>query len=97
MATKKKQPLVIIRTRDAGVHIGRLVSRDSGEVTLSDARRLWRWKGANTLNEVATKGVDKEYSRLSEPVAKIIVIGACEVIEVSNDAVENLTTSRWPL
>lgn len=96
MATKKKPKIVIVRTRDAGVHIGELASRSGIECELINARRLWRWRGANTLNEISQSGVDKTYSRISQPVARITVIGACEILECSDEAAANLTESRWP-
>ena len=98
MATKKAKAnskLVVVRTYGAGVHIGTLVSQLGQEVVLADARRLWRWRGANTLNEVATNGVSQDYTRLSEPVASISLLSALEVIDVSPAAVPSLTTSRW--
>lgn len=65
---------VIVRTCYAGVHIGELMAQDDKVCVLTGARRLWRWKGSNTLNEVSTKGVDRnEYSRISEPVDQILL------------------------
>ena len=89
--------LVLIRTRDAGVHVGilRELDRAGRSATLADARRLWRWRGANTLNEVATLGVAEEYTRLSQPVPEIVILDVCEVLPVAEAAVASLTTSRW--
>lgn len=42
--TKKKE--VIVRTYSAGVHVGELVSHKGTEVTLKNARRIWKWVGA---------------------------------------------------
>ena len=88
-------PLVIIRTREAGVHVGYLISRKGTEVVLGDARRIWRWRGANTLNELSLRGAAQEYTRISEPVARITIIGACEIIGVAPAARASLTASRW--
>ena len=50
-------PYVIARCTGAGVHAGYLESRDSeGVVVLRDARRIWYWKGAATLSELAVSG-----------------------------------------
>ena len=93
---KKQKPLVVVRTINAGVHIGRMESRKGDEIVLSQSRRLWRWGGANTLNEVAIKGVSTaEVTRLSEPVESITVLQVIEIIPVSKAAEANLTTSRW--
>jgi hypothetical protein len=95
MESQQKQ-FVIVRTRDAGVHCGTLENiSDGGSVTLSDARRIWRWRGANTLNELSQQGAANDWTRISEPVPDILIIGACEVITCSAVARENLTQSRW--
>ena len=92
--SQPKRPLVVIRTYSAGVHIGNLVSRKGKEVTLTNARRLWRWSGANTLHEVATKGVAAD-SKISEIVPTITLTEAIEIIPVSEAAAKSLE-SRWP-
>jgi len=98
MATKtKKNPstgIVLVRTYSAGVHFGKLKSRNGTEATLTDARRIWRWRGANTLSEVATKGVAQEYTRISEPVPEILLTQAVEIIPVSGEALATMG-SRW--
>lgn len=75
-------PEVIVRTYSAGVHIGTIEKRDGKEVTLTNARRLWRWSGAFTLSAVATKGIDRSESRISVPVPSIILTEAIEIIPV---------------
>lgn len=76
--------LSIIRTYSAGVHIGEVIERVGKEVKLRNARRLWSWQGANTLNEVALYGVDRSMSRISEIVpGPIEITEAIEVIPVS--------------
>jgi len=80
---------VIVRTYSAGVHYGTLKSQSGKEVVLSDARRLWYWKGAFTLSAVALKGV-KEGSKISAVVPEIILTEAIEIIPVSEEAQDNL-------
>ena len=84
-ANPKPGPLVIVRTFSAGVHIGEMDGEwTGGPVTLRNSRRLWRWRGANTLNEVATRGVVRsEYTRISEPVHSIR-IEPIEIIPVAD-------------
>ena len=88
---------VIVRTYSAGVHVGRLSRRDGKEVVLTEARRIWRWRGANTLNELAIRGASMdEHTRISEAFpGEVILTEAIEVIEVGEEAVVNLTTPRW--
>lgn len=86
---------VVVRAHFAGVHCGTLESMDGKSLVLKDARRIWRWRGANTLNEVATKGVATDYTRISDPVASIALTEACEIISTTDEARENLSQSRW--
>lgn len=73
---------VIIRTYSAGVHVGTIVSREGKEVVLSNARRIWYWKGAFTLNAIATSGLDRKNSRISVSVPEILLTEAIEIIPV---------------
>jgi len=92
---KAKGPFVVVRTYSAGVHVGTLVSRKGREVTLADARRVWRWRGANTLHELAQKGAAEEWTRISEPTPEIVLTEAVEIITASKAGAANLSRSRW--
>ena len=96
MSATAQGNFVIVRCVYAGVHIGYVDSIDGQRVALTDARRLWRWRGANTLHEASKRGVDEVYSRISEPVAYVELLDAIEVIPCESAAVDNLTRSRWP-
>lgn len=89
-------PLVVVRSRGAGVHIGLLASYDmmSRTAVLLDSRRLWRWYGANTLSEVARDGVSGAV-RLARAVPQHSVLDVIEVLPVSAKAAPGLTESRW--
>lgn len=102
MAAKKKSSksqFVVIRSYAAGVHCGELLrKRDSGGrmvVVLANARRLWRWRGANSLNEVATKGVAEDWTRLSEPTPEVEISDVLEIHAATPEARANLERSRW--
>lgn len=86
---------VIVRTLNAGVHVGTLSEFHGTQVVLTDARRIWRWRGANSLHELSLRGCDEEYSRISEPVERIAITQAIEVIPCTTTAKKNLTKSRW--
>lgn len=86
---------VIVRTYSAGVHYGTLAQRDGVEVLLRDARRIWRWYGANTLSEVSLRGVDVSQSRVSETVSEIVLLGAIEVCPCADAAISSLDGAKW--
>ena len=94
---KKQSKLVLVRTYNAGVHIGTVVGKIKGkEITLRDACRIWRWRGANTLHELSQNGSHMtEFTRISEPVPTITLTEGIEYLSVSMDAAKNLTTPRW--
>ena len=94
MTKTKQSPYVIVRTYSAGVHAGTLVSRTGKEVTLENARRIWFWKGANTLHEIALHGVGTG-SKISEPVESITLTEAIEVITATASAEKNLSAAVW--
>ena len=79
----KLGPEVLIRTYSAGVHIGTILSRNGTEVELLNARRLWFWEGAFTLNEVAIKGVNRKESRICAAVPSILLTQAVEIIPIA--------------
>ena len=83
---------VIIRTNRAGVHIGTLIARNGQEIILGNARRLYSWSGAFTLNAVAANGVDRSNSRISIAIPKITLLEAIEIIPVAKGV--NLTSTE---
>lgn len=85
---------VVVRTYSAGVHVGTLAKRDGKEVVLTDARRIWSWKGANSLHEIAAAGVAKG-SRISEPVVEILITEAIEIIGATEAARASLAAAGW--
>lgn len=85
---------VIVRTYSAGVHVGDLKSRDGKEVVLTDAQRIWYWRGANTLHEIALRGVGSG-SKVSERVPEIMLTEAIEIINASDEARDNLRGAKW--
>lgn len=89
-------PLVVVRTRGAGVHVGYLARIDplSRSCELLESRRLWRWYGANTLSEVALEGVSGAV-RLAKPERVKPLFDVSEICEVSPKAAPSLTESRW--
>ena len=85
---------VIVRTYSAGVHYGRLIDRRGKEVDLGNARRIWSWKGANTLHELSLHGVASG-SRVSETVDRITLTEAIEIIDCAPEAIANLESAKW--
>lgn len=90
----EEKPYVIVRTYSAGVHVGVLERRDGKEAVLSSARRIWSWQGANTLHEIALRGVAKG-SNVSEQVAHIELTETIEVLHATPEARANMEAIGW--
>ena len=87
---------VLVRTYSAGVHFGTLEQREGKEVILTDAHRVYYWKGAATLSQLANEGVgDVEESKISMAVKKIILTEAIEIIHLKSKAFKILTQKLW--
>ena len=95
---KPSRKLVLVRTYSAGVHFGELVSRKGKEVVLANTCRIWRWRGANTLSEIALRGVEPAsggWSRVSEVVAENTLTEAVEVLAVTPAAAQSIRACGW--
>lgn len=77
----------IIRTYSAGVHAGYVKQQNGKEVTLVNARRLWKWAGAFTLSEMAVSGVSNPSEcKFATAVPEIILTEAIEIIPCTEKA-----------
>jgi hypothetical protein len=91
MATKTKKPYVVVRTYSAGVHAGTLVERKGKECVLTNTRRLWYWKGAASLSELAVSGVKNPLEcKFSVPVSENILTEGIEFLKCTKDAEANI-------
>jgi hypothetical protein len=92
MADKKpitKKPYVVVRTYSAGVHTGELVSQKGKEVVLKNARRIWYWKGATSLSQLAMEGIrNPSECKFAQPVDCITLTEAIEIITCKPEAVK---------
>lgn len=86
---------VIVRTWTAGIHCGVLAESHGTAVRLTEARRIWRWRGANTLHELSLHGAAEEHTRISEPVPEILLTQATEILPCTEKSRKNLSRSRW--
>lgn len=96
-ATKKpKLKAVIVRTYSAGVHYGLLKSKKGQEVVLTKSRRVWYWKGAATLSELATTGLDQKNSKVAVVLDEITLTQAIEIIPCTAEAVKSIEGApKW--
>jgi hypothetical protein len=94
--TKSRAKLkpVIVRCRSASPHFGYLKTKSGSEVTLEKARRIWRWFGAWTLSEVASKGLDTSKSKIAAPTS-VTLSDWIEIIDCTPEAVKSIESATW--
>lgn len=87
MDKKRIGKYVIVRTYSAGVFAGELVSRKGQEVILKNARRIWYWKGAASLSQLAVDGTSNpEECKFPCEVPLVELLQAIEILEVTEKA-----------
>lgn len=86
-----KNRYVIVRTFSAGVFAGNLESKNGKEVVLRNARRLWYWKGASSLSQLAMEGVkNPNESKFPCEVDRVELTEAIEILDVTEKAEANI-------
>ena len=79
----------IVRSIDAGVFYGMIAEIDRTEVTMTNARCLWYWEGAASLNQLANEGVKRPQNcKFTMACNEIVIFGVCEIIPCTNKAIE---------
>ena len=95
---KGNMKYAIIRTYSAGVFAGYIEKRVGKEAKLREARRLWYWKGANSLSELALNGVKfpaecKFTVPVDEEVTEVI-----EILDVTEKAKQSILSVKiWQI
>lgn len=82
---------VIVRTHSAGAHAGELIAQKGKQVSLKNSRRLYYWKGAATLSQLATEGVKFPLEcKFPCELPLIILTEAIEIISCTQIAVDSI-------
>lgn len=85
---------VIVRSRNEGINCGIVEAADSTGIILKGARRLWAHKPGDPRScwyeGVANHGISHE-SKISEPVARKIIVEDYSVTYMSDDAYKSVS------
>lgn len=85
----KKEQKYIVRAYEAGVFYGNIKEKNGNEVEMTDARCLWYWEGAASLNQLATEGVKVPTEcKFTVAVSEITILNVCEIIPCTPQAVK---------
>lgn len=82
---------VIIRTNRAGVFYGTLAEYDEQTRTaeIHNCRRLWYWRGACSISQLATDGVkEPRQCKFTVVVTSMQVMEVIEIIPCTDTAIE---------
>src|SRR3990167_6221906 len=82
---------VIARTYSAGVFAGMLHYKRGKEIILINARRLWYWKGAASLSQLAMEGVQNpDECMFPCQVSKVLLTEVTEILKTTKKAQESI-------
>lgn len=81
----------MVRTYSAGVFAGYVESREGKEAVLRNARRIWYWKGAASLSQLATYGTSTpDECKFPCSVDKVTLTEVIEIIPITVRAKESI-------
>ena len=81
----------MFRTYSAGVHFGTLAAKNGQECLVKNARRVWYWKNACSLSQLATDTTSSlSDSQIAVEVSEIVLDQVIEVIPMTETAVSHL-------
>lgn len=79
-------PYRIVRTRSAGVFAGYVKSIDGQTVEMVEARRIWYWKGAASLSQLAIDGTKLPNECKFPKAVTVTLFEAIEILTVTEKA-----------
>lgn len=83
---------VLVRSYDAGVYFGKLVSVGQEQVKLENVRNIWSWEGASSLSQIANDGIGG--GKVTQSVPSMVINRVCQMMPLSDKARENLKDQR---
>lgn len=88
---------VIVRSNLAGVFFGILTAKQGDELTLKDARKFYRFSGANTVEDLADKGaINVSDCKLTVSVSEIVISKFEQLLPCTKEAIkQNNSIPIW--
>lgn len=82
----------VVRTYSAGVFAGYLESLDGKKAVMRQAIRLWYWKGAASLSQLAMEGVkNPDECKFAMAVDRVLLTEAIEILDCTQAAFDSIT------
>lgn len=86
---------VIIRGDRSGVFFGTLKSLNGQTAEVENCRKIWRWYGAKSVEQISLDGVSSN-SNITQSVSSVIISDAIQTLPCTQkaiDIIENI--SEW--
>ena len=86
--------ICIVRSNMAGVFFGLIekINPDKS-VLISNARKIYYWEGAYTMEDLADKGIDVKKSKVTCEIESVLLSDYCQVIPLTDKALKILNNS----
>lgn len=82
---------VLVRGDRSGVSVGKLVSENDRTVVLDECVRLWYWRGANSIMQLAVDGTKQPGEcKFSVQTNNHKILDAIEIIPLTEDAKKSI-------
>jgi len=80
---------IILRSNDAGVLYGTLVKNEADSIILKNARKLYYWSGANTVEDLVTFGViDPKNCKFTWVIPEMEINSKVQIIPCTKEAIK---------
>ena len=79
----------IVRSNMAGVFFGEIANIEGSAVLMKDARKIYRWSGANTVEDISQTGVLNS-SKVTVVVENVLIEKYEQIIPCTEFAITNL-------
>ena len=90
---------VIVRADKAGVFFGQLVKKEGNEVTLNNCRKLYYWRNACAVEQLALDGVlesTKNECKFTVTVNNAVINNYIQIIPCSEKAIQSIkSVQEW--
>lgn len=81
----------IVRSNGAGVFFGEIKEKDGNRVVMTNARRIWYWKGAASLSQLAQEGTSNPSGcKFPVSVDEVEVFNVLEILSVTDKAAKSI-------
>ena len=88
-----KGKICVVRSNMAGVFFGEVVEIEGSQVLIKKARKIWRWNGANTVEDISQTGVLAS-SKVTVMVDSVLIEKFEQIIPCTEFAITNLNSQQ---